>query len=233
VNVWPGSVGDTLVVIYVPYLPEPTPAHVLLPPDGVDNPLPPGGTCGSRCLDLLMDEAAELEIVAGDMLRLQVAGERRLLFIEEVVETSDTSFTVRFSEIEEILQQPAALSDDLRLDRFSTFVQKLTPIIFYVDEEEQLYRATALNPDGSPIGHVMAYGVERFDVKLVFADGDELDRADVSDGDDTNDYDDIAALKLLVTLKADRVDPRVNDGEVLRRDFEWTISPRNLRYERN
>ena len=45
-------------------------------------------------------------------------------------------------------------------------------------------------------------------------------------------YDDIVALRIRVTLKADRIDPRVNQGQLLRKSYEWTISPRNLRYEK-
>ena len=67
---------------------------------------------------------------------------------------------------------------------------------------------------------------------MVFADDDELERADPTDSDDSNDFDDIVALKIRVTLKANRVDPRVNQGQLLRKTYEWMISPRNLRYEK-
>jgi hypothetical protein len=119
------------------------------------------------------------------------------------------------------------------LTRSGTFVQKLVPIVYYVDAEGQLHRAVRMNLDGSPVGDILAYGVERFEVKLVFADGDELDQANPTDTDDSNDYDDIVAVRVSVTVTADRVDPRVNDGELVKRDYEWTISPRNLRYQRN
>ncbi len=131
------------------------------------------------------------------------------------------------------MRQTAGLEGDLRLTRTGTFVQKLEPIVYYVDAEQQLHRAARLNLDGSPVGYILAYGVEQFDVRLVFADGDEGDVANPGDTDDSNDYDDIVAVKAAVTVAAERVDPRINRGVRLRRNYEWLVSPRNLRYERN
>ncbi len=232
VDVWPGSRGDTLVVLYVPYVPSLAPAHAIVPPPGTDNPLPPGGTCGDHCIEVRRDPNVPLEFRVDDLARLQVAGTRRLILIEEIRETSDTSVALEFTAAESILRQPAGLTAGLRLDRYSTYVQKLVPIIYYLDEEEQLIRAHRLERAGSPAGDVLAYDVEGFDVRLVFADGDELERADPVDEDNSNDYDDIVAVRVLVTVKADRVDPRVNQGRLLKRNYDWTISPRNLRYEK-
>ncbi len=232
VDTWLGDWGDTLVVLHVPYVPETAPPHRLIPPPGTDNPLAPGGTCGARCLDLLKDATSALELEIGDLARLQVLGERRLILIENIVTTSDTSFQVSFADLPAILGQPAGLSGGLLLDRFATYVQKLAPIVYYLDGQDQLLRAGRLNLDGSPAGDVLAYGVEAFDVRLVFADGDELEQADILDTDGSNDFDDIVAVSVGVTLRADRVDPRVNQGELLRKSFELTVAPRNLRYEK-
>ncbi len=231
-DTWAGNWGDTLVVLYVPYLPEPAPPHALFPAPGPGNPLPPGGTCGARCLDLKKDPVKALELEVGDLARLEVPGERRLIIVEDLVVTSDTTFQLRFTDATTILRQPAALSGGLLLDRFATYVQKLTPILYYLDGQEQLQRAERLNLNGSPNGDVLAYGVERFDVKLVFGDGDELDLADPADADVTNDFDDIVAARIRVDLKADRIDPRVNGGQLLRKGFEFNVAPRNLRYEK-
>ena len=232
VATWSGTQGDTLVVLYVPYNPTVAPAHPLLPPPGVDNPLPSGGTCGPYCVDVAKDPAVPLELQVGDLARLQVLDTRRLILIEDIVETSDTSVAVTFTQAPLILRRTAGLDGDLLLDRFGTFVQKLATVVYYLDEQAQLFRAPNLNLNGSPAGHILAYGVESFDVKLIFNDGDELDRADPGDEDDTNDYDDVVAVKVLATFKADRTDPRVNEGQLLRRNYEWTVSPRNLRYEK-
>jgi prepilin-type N-terminal cleavage/methylation domain-containing protein len=233
VSTWSGSYGDTLVVLYVPYQPDIAPLHPLVPPAGTDEILPAGGTCGSRCLDVLKSSVGPLDLQVGDLARLQVRGTRRLLLIEELNVTSDTTVQVNFTEVPVILRQTAGLEGDLRLTRTGTYVQELVPVVYYVDMEQQLYRAQRLNLDGSPLGHVLAYGVEKFDVKLIFTDGDELEQANPDDTDDSNDYDDIVAVRVAVTVAADRVDPRVNDGELLRRDYAWMVAPRNLRYERN
>jgi hypothetical protein len=123
--------------------------------------------------------------------------------------------------------------EGLSLDRFATFVQELDATVYYLDEGDRLMRAVALNLDGSPRGQVLAYGVEEFDVRLVFADGDVLEVANPTDADDSNDYDDVVAVRVRITAKADRVHPLVNNGELLRKTFEWLVAPRNLRYEKD
>ncbi len=174
---WPGDHGDTLVVLHVPYLPEPAPLHPLVPPAGTDDPLTGDGTCGSRCLDLLKGSITPLEIEPGDLARLQVRATRRLILIEDLVDATDTTFQITFTESPLVLRQAAGLSGGLQLTRSGTFVQKLVPIVYYVDGEQQLHRAVQLNTSGAPEGDILAYGVERFEVKLVFVDGDELDQA--------------------------------------------------------
>jgi prepilin-type N-terminal cleavage/methylation domain-containing protein len=232
-SAWPGTYGDTLVVLYVPYLPQLAPAHTIVPPEGVDeNPLPPGSTCGAQCLEVLKDAVEPLDLVPGDLARLEVLGARRLVLIDDISETSDTSVELRFTDASRILRRSAGMTD-LSLDRFGTYVQKLQPTVYYLDEGDRLMRAVGLNLDGSVAGDVLAYGVESFDVELVFFDGDVADEVNVEDSDDSNDFDDVVAMKVRVTLKADRTHPLVNEGELLRRDFEWVVAPRNLRYEKD
>ena len=229
----PGTNGDTLMVLHVPYVPFPAPPHDIDPPAGTDNPLPAGGTCGTYCIDVIKEDSKSLELGLGDLARLQVGGTRRLILVEKVSETNDTSIAVTFTAHDTILRQPAGLSGGLRLDRYSTYVQKLQPTMYYLDDERRLWRAVRLNSTGAPAGDVLAYGVEEFDVKLIFVDGDELDYADPYDSDNSNDYDDIVAVKVRAVLSADRVDVRVNQGQLLKSTHEWVISPRNLRYEKN
>ena len=231
VNVWAGAVGDTLVILHVPYVPELAPPHPIQPPASGGNPLPPGGTCGALCIEVVKD-TTPLELAVGDLARLQILETRRLVLIDDLTETSDTSVEVRFTDASEILRQPAGFAGGVLLDRFASYIQELSPILYYLDDQEQLHRSFRLNLDGSPDGDILAYGVEEFDIKVVFEDDDELERADPTDSDDSNDFDDIVALKIRVTLKADRVDPRVNAGQLLKKTYEWVISPRNLRYEK-
>lgn len=233
VAVWPGAPGDTLVLLHVPYAPSEAPAHLLDPPDGSNAILAPGGTCGSECIDVLTDSGVPLDIRPGDLARLQVGDVRRLIMVDQTTVNNDTSVAVEFTTADTLLHQPAGLVGNLRLTRFGTYAQRLAPVMYYLDDQNRLFRAVGLNMDGTPAGDVIAYGVESFEVRLLFADGDELDHADPYDTDETNDYDDIVAVKVRVGLRTPRPDPRVNGGNVLHRTYEWVISPRNLRYEKN
>ncbi|HSG82108.1 MAG TPA: prepilin-type N-terminal cleavage/methylation domain-containing protein [Gemmatimonadota bacterium] len=230
VDTWPGTNGDTLMILYVPYRPQQSPAHVIVPPEGTDNPLPAGGTCGPQCMEVLKTGLMDLHV--GDLARLQVLGSRRLVLIQAINEVSDTSVQLGFTDADRLLRQPAGLTD-LSLDRFASFVQKLRPTLFYLDEQNRLMRAVRLNLDGSPAGEVLAYGVAQFEVQLIFADGDVFDQVNTVDTDDSNDYDDVVAVQIRATLQADRTHPLVNQGAVLERTFEWRVSPRNLRYEKD
>lgn len=230
VAVWPGSVGDTLVVLYVPYEPQIAPVHRIVPPLGSTNPLPPGGTCGTTCIEVTKDAAVPLDLGAGDLVRIASPESWRLGLVEEIAETSNTSVAVTLADTPFLLRQPAGLGGGLQLDRFESFVQKIELVGFYLDGEEQLYRAHRVSSGGALVGDILAYDVEQFDATLVFADGDSAEQANSLDADATNDPDDIVAVRIRVTIKADRVDPRVNRGEPLRRSHEWTVSPRNLLY---
>ncbi|NIW36984.1 MAG: prepilin-type N-terminal cleavage/methylation domain-containing protein [Gemmatimonadetes bacterium] len=232
VNTWPGDRGDTLVVLYVPYLPVEAPPHMLVPPEGTDNPLPAGGTCGPQCMEVEKGDLTEFDLEVGSLARLQVLSTRRLVLIELIEEASPTSVNLHFADLPTILRQPSGLTD-VKLDRYSSYVQRLQPSVYYLDEDDRLMRAVSLNLDGSKGGEVLAYGVEEFDVKLVFADGDVFEQVNTGDLDDSNDYDDIVAARVRVTLRAQRTHPMVNDGELLKRTFEWMIAPRNLRYEKD
>lgn len=232
VDVWPGATGDTLLVLNVPYLPELAPPHSIVPPPGTDNPLLAGTTCGPQCLEVARTPDVPFELEAGELARLQVPGERRLVLIQGTSLVSDTSAELEFTDASTILRRPAGM-DGLSVDRFATYVQELEATIYYLDEGDRLMRAVALNLDGSLRGEVLAYGVEEFDVKLVFLDGDVLEQANSVDNDDSNDYDDIVAVRVRITAKADRVHPLVNNGELLRKTFEWLVAPRNLRYEKD
>lgn len=233
VAVWPGASNDTLMLLYVPYIPQSAAIH---PIDTLITTAPPSeeGTCSpvERCITVNNPESEPFDIQSDDLARLQVQGERRLIIVEEVQPNGCCAYDVTFTAADSVLHQPAGLLD-LQVQPGGTFVQKLMPLIYYVDSEDRLIRAQALNRDGTPKGDVVAHGVELFDASLVFADGDTLERANPFDSDDSNDYDNIVAVRLRVTVKADRVDPRVNNGELLKRTYEWQISPRNLRYEKN
>lgn len=223
--------GDTVVILRVPYMPAETPPYDLDPPAGTDNPLAAGGTCGARCLNLNKAADSTFDIEVGDLARLQVNDERRLILVQSMADYGAT-VAIGFTDAANILHYTAGLTGGLLLDRYSTFVQRLGPVIYYLDGTE-LKRAETLNTDGTPAGETIAYGVKSFEVTVLFMDGDEADEANTNDADNTNDFDDITGVRIKAVLMSERTHPTVNHGNPFTRSYEWLFSPRNLLYERN
>lgn len=223
--------GDTIVILSVPFDPNEAPPHDLDPKPGTDNPLPSGGTCGTYCLDLLPDAKNYFSLAAGDLARLQVNDERRLILLTSMKKTGN-KYTVEFTPHSALLRYTAGLTGDLRLDRYSTFAQKLSVIVYYLDGDK-LMRAEKLNQDGTPAGEILAYGVQTWEVNLVFTDLDEAPAASPLDSDPTNDFDDILGVRVRVVCAADRPSRNVKVGQLFTKEFEWQFSPRNLMYEKN
>lgn len=221
--------GDTVVILSVPFEPEQAPPADLVPKAGTDNPLPSGGTCGTYCINL--DKVKGFSMEAGDLARLQVNDERRLIMVTSVVQ-GGTSWIVEFGTHTALLHYIAGLTGDLLLDRYSTFAQELDMVVYYRDGDK-LMRAETLNPDGTPAGEVLAYGIQEWDVSLVFTDLDEAPFANPNDTDPTNDFDDILGVRVRVVCAADRPTHNVRAGELFTKEFDWQFSPRNLMYERN
>jgi hypothetical protein len=69
-------------------------------------------------------------------------------------------------------------------------------------------------------------------VSVIFLDGDELTSVSGTDADQTNNYDQIASVRVQGTLESSTTNPHVNSGSPAQRRFSWRFSPRNLRYER-
>ena len=223
--------NDTLVILHVPWMPTDAYPYVIDPPDGVNNPLNPGGTCGPNCIDLNPDPGNSFDLVPGDIARLQINSERRVILITDVNRTGNR-YAVTFAAAPTLLHYESALSGGLLLDRFSTTVQKLQPIVYWA-ENEILYRSDQMDLNGNLIGSPLTYDVKAWDAKMIFLDLDEADQGDPYDMDDTNEFDDILGVRLTATLGTTRSDVRVAGGELYTRDYEWKLLPRNLMYERN
>jgi prepilin-type N-terminal cleavage/methylation domain-containing protein len=220
--------GDTVAILQVPYEPleaEPYDVDVL---PGFTYPVG-SGTCGAQCVDLLKDSGGNLDLAVGDLARLQVSSERRLIIIQSKADLGLTG-QVWFTNHPQILHYEAGLTS-MALGS-GAFVQKLLPIVYYVDGTK-LMRAQSFKLDATPDGVVVAEGVQSWDVHLIFVDGDEADQANPLDTDDTNDYDDIVGVRIEAVLAADRPDRNVNQGNLFTRKYEWRFAPRNLMYERN
>ena len=223
--------NDTLVVLHVPWMPTDAYPYEIDPPGGVNNPLNPGGTCGPNCIDLNAGPGNSFDLVPGDIARLQVNSERRLILITDVNKTGNR-YAVTFAAAPTLFHYESALSGGLLLDRFSTTVQKLQPIVYWA-ENEILYRSDQMDLNGNLIASPLAYDVKAWDAKMIFLDLDEADQGDPYDTDDTNEFDDILGVRLTATLATTRADMRVAGGELYTRDYEWKLLPRNLMYERN
>lgn len=223
--------NDTLVLIHVPWTPTDAYPYEIFPPAGTNNPLDPGGTCGATCIDLNKAPDGTFSLKPGDIARLQVNAERRLILVTGV---EDNGGTVALSFLGDttLLHFEAAFANGVQLDRFGTFVQKLQPLIYYA-EGEILYRSDQMEASGDLISSPLAYGVKSWDTKMIFLDLDEYDEGDPNDADNTNDFDDILGARIIATLGTNRPDIRVAGGGVFTRDYEWKLVPRNLMYERN
>ena len=223
--------NDTVVVLHVPWEPTNAFPYTIDPPPGVNNPLDPGGTCGSTCIDLNKGPGNTFDLAPGDIARLQVNSERRVLLVTDVREMGN-KVELTFAPGPTLLNLEASLSGGVQLDRFSTIVQKLQPIVYYA-ENEILYRSDQLDPTGGLIASPIAYGVKSWEAKMVFLDLDEVDQANPYDSDPTNDFDDILGGRIIATLGTNRLDIRVAGGGAFTRTYEWKLLPRNLMYERN
>ena len=225
--------NDTLVILHVPWTPTNAFPYVIdeAEASGSNNPLDPGGTCGPNCIDLIKGPGNTFDLVPGDIARLQVNAERRMILVTDVRSQGNT-VELTFAAAPTLLHYESALSGGLLLDRSSTTVQKLQPIVYWV-ENEILYRSDQLDASGNLIGSPLAYDVKAWDAKMIFIDLDEADEGNPYDTDTTNDFDDILGVRLTATLGTVRADTRVAGGELYTRDYQWKFLPRNLMYERN
>jgi prepilin-type N-terminal cleavage/methylation domain-containing protein len=227
--------GDTVAVLSVPYTGQNAAEvyRIAPPPPDTVNPLPYGGTCGTYCIDFFKEDGT-YDLRRGDLARLQVNGERRLILITNVANASAPTFRVTFSPVERLVGYPAGISDSLLLDRSGTSVQKMQVVAFWRDAaSKRLMRASQIATSGAFVGEPVADNVLSFSTRLLFVSGLEAPGADGFDTDTTNDYNRVAALKVLATVRADRTDRTVNNGLPLTREYSWRVAPRNLMYERN
>ena len=226
-SVW----GDTTVILRIPYTPTLAPPYDIVP-DTAALPAVGQGTCGGRCLDLAK-AAGAFDLEVGDLARLQIQDERRLILITSVNDPGGPTDTVQvqFANVDSLMRFQGLLTG-LQIPANGAFVQELAPVVYWV-EGDSLMRAERFNLDGTLNGDLMAEGVQSWDATLIFTDGDELNLANAGDGDATNDFDDILSVRIQARLAADRTNRTVNGGNLFTRDYNWRFTPRNLMYERN
>lgn len=173
-------------------------------------------------------------LAAGDLARYQYNTARRLILVTGVRSVGTGVYRVTFTSATRLIHHDAGLVSLVPPAGNVTipFVQKLSPVMYW-QVGTQLMRAENLNADGSWNGAVVAEGVQTFDATLVFTDGDELNDANGLDADTTNNYNQIAGVRVRALMQAEATDSRVNGGVMLTRPYEWFVAPRNLIYERN
>lgn len=230
-----GTFTDTISILSVPFEPNEAPVYRFDAMDGdTINPLPPGGNCGSTCLSFLKHDGT-FDLQAGDLARLQIGGERRLLLLTAVNDLGGANFSVEFLPVTSLLGRPAGLDDSLPIDRYGTAIQKLRAVTYWHDPTAKaVFRSERLNPTtGRPVGQQLADGVEAWEARLLFEDGFEAPRYDGMDTDSLNDAHRILGVKVRAKVMASRTDPAVNGGAPVYRWYEWRAAPRNLLYEKN
>ena len=227
-----GSFQDTLSVLSVPFEPDEAPVYPIYNDGGADPNYLPGGNCGTLCIELMKVNNA-YTLAPGDLVRLQVGGTRRLLFLTSVVNRSTTRFRVTFLDVDLFLGRDSGL-DNLLLARSGTSMQKIKAVLYWRNPAtKNIMRAEKFTATGQPIAQIMASNAEAFESSLLFVNNIEAAGYDGLDADTTNDGNKVIGVKVRARLKTDRVDPGVNNGQPVYRWYEWRIAPRNLLYEKN
>lgn len=227
-----GTFGDTLSILSVPYTPNESPVYSIYDDGGASPDYPAGGNCGTTCIEFNKVSNTTV-LAAGDLARLQVGSERRLLLLTSVTDNG-TRFRVNFKDQEWVLGRQSALSGGLLLSRSATSIQKLKAVAYYFDgSSKSILRSDRFNSSGVPTGAVLATGVTEWHATLLFTGDVEHATYDGFDADTTNNGDHIIGVKVRARMQADHVDVGVNNGQLVDRWYEWRVAPRNLLYEKN
>jgi prepilin-type N-terminal cleavage/methylation domain-containing protein len=226
--------GDTVLAISVPFLPNQAEVYNMVVPADTTDPLPPGGTCGATCIDVVDPNVVPFQVHVGDVALLQVQNERRLIVLTQVTAPAAGVKRLTFSNADTLFVYPAGLTGGLRLTRNGVAVQRLSVSAWYRNAADStLMRADGFTLGGQLRTSVAARGIETFSTRLLFTNGLERTQANGFDSDTTNDYNRIVSVVVRARMRVDRVDRSVNGGAPLFREYEWRVSPRNLTFERN
>jgi prepilin-type N-terminal cleavage/methylation domain-containing protein len=218
--------NDSISILRVPYEPTPPPAYPLSVANFSD------GVCGATCVEIQTAGLAPV-LAVGDIARVQLNQQRRLILVTAIAPAANGAYRVGFANFATVIHHTSGMVTGITsANATAAVVQRVQPVIYW-RQGTQLMRATRLNANGSFAGEVIADGVQSFTATLTFTDGDEAASANPLDADGTNDYNDIAGIRVRAVLQSDRIDLRVNNGLPLTRSYEWFVAPRNLIYERN
>ena len=181
-----GAFQDTLSVLSVPFEPSEAPVYTIYNDGGIDPNYPAGGNCGTYCIEL-MKTSNTYTLAAGDLVRLQIGGTRRLLFLTNVGNLNATRFRITFLDVDMFLGRESGLENVL-LTRAGTSAQKLRAVAYWRDPvTKSIMRAEKFTSTGQLVGQVMASSAEAFETSLLFVNNVEADGYDGMDADTTND----------------------------------------------
>ena len=226
--------GDTVMALSVPYLPNQAEVYSMVTPVPLTDPLPAGGTCGVRCIDLVDPNVVPFQLAAGDPALLQVLNVRRLIVIASVATPSAGVKRITWAAGDSIFVWPVGLTSGLQLRRIGVAVQKLSVTSWFRKASDStLVRSDGFLATGATRQMTVGRGVETFTARLLFTNGVERAVANGFDSDTTNDYDRISSVIARARLRNDKTDRSINGGAALSRNYEWRVSPRNLLFERN
>lgn len=218
--------NDSIAILRVPYDPTAAPSYALSTANIAN------AQCGLTCVEIQTGGAAPA-LAVGDVARLQLNQQRRLILISAIAPAGSNAYRISFAGLGTVIHHPSGMLTGLTpTNATSAYVQRLQPVIYW-RQGTQLMRATRLNSNGSFAGEILADGVQSFTATLIFTDGDEAPSANPTDSDGSNDYNDISGIRVRAVLQSDRTDTRINGGQPISRPYEWFMAPRNLIYERN
>ena len=233
--------GDTLVILRVPYrhfAAGDTAAYVYPIVMPATQPAAGSGTCGTYCVDISLANsnpvggaALPVQTTAGGAALLIANGQPRLL-LPTAVNTTGAASKITFANIATFAGHLTGLSNPaIQLAASGNTLQQVVATMYY-RSGTSLMRATSFDASGAPQGQILADSVTAWRVRLLFSDGDSAATANPNDADNTNDWNDLSCVRVTATIKADRPDAR-NGQLPTPKTYQWTVSPRNLTYERN
>ena len=199
---------------------------------------------GTSCIHFNKGPDDTFDLVPGDIARLQINAERRVILVTDVEAHQPgnsnarpgSSRATRWRSLSPPLPRSCATRPVSRAA--CCWIASALPCRSFSRSSitlshEILYRAERLTPTGDLIGSPLAYGVKSWSANMIFLDLDEATEANPGDSDPTNDFDDILGTRIIATLGTNRPDIRVAGGGAFTRTYEWKLFPRNLMYERN
>jgi len=223
--------GDTVSVLKVRYAPtaEPSFPIIVVPASATATS---NTMCGNACF--LTARGGEQSVEPGMVARVQVSPSLRRLVVVSTVTRQGQRTAIAVRSADSVLHRASVTRDAplTELTPGNTFLQALELVAYWRDAQNQLWRATRLDPStGALDGEVVATGVVSFQVRVLFADGTVGSAVNAAVAG--RRYTDVNGIRITATLESDLTDARINDGQPLRRTYTWLVQPRNLLYERS